>query len=76
MLHYRDGSQSYGTSLVFYEKFCSLSLPLEPVVLNSRECYNKYNQELYIPKALCILSLQPFFSLHSTFLKSFRLRAS
>ncbi|KAK8821715.1 hypothetical protein WA556_002162 [Blastocystis sp. ATCC 50177/Nand II] len=54
-----DGSQSYGTSLVFFEKF----------LLNGRECYNKYNQELYIPKALCILSLQPFFSLHSTFLK-------
>lgn len=54
-----DGSQSYGTTLVFYEK----------LLLHGNEMYNKYNQELFIPKALCILSQRPFFSLHSAFLK-------
>lgn len=39
--------------------------------INGEECYNKYNQELYIPKALCILSLKPFFSCHTAFLKWF-----
>ena len=37
--------------------------------IDGEECYNKYNQELYIPKALCILSLKPFFSCHTAFLK-------
>ncbi|KAK8827375.1 hypothetical protein WA538_003338 [Blastocystis sp. DL] len=55
-----DGSQSYGTSLVFYEL----------LKIDGEECYNKYNQELYVPKALCILSLKPFFSCHTAFLKA------
>lgn len=37
--------------------------------IDGEECYNKYNQELYVPKALCILSLKPFFSCHTAFLK-------
>ena len=39
------------------------------VELNGQFCYNKYNQELFIPKALCVLSVKPFFSCHTAFLK-------
>ena len=65
-----DGTQSFGTSLVFYEKLSMSSFnSIFHVELNGQFCYNKYNQELFIPKALCVLSVKPFFSCHTAFLK-------
>ncbi|CBK25335.2 uncharacterized protein [Blastocystis hominis] len=54
-----DRSRSYGTSLFYYEK-----------MKIDGECKkDKKGRQLYVPRALCILSHQPFFTAFNVFLR-------
>lgn len=65
----RDGSRSYGTTLFYFEPLSSCLCTSLPIEINGENQLNAGGKQLFVPKALCLLSHQPMFSAFAIFLR-------
>lgn len=65
----RDGSRSYGTTLYYFEPLSTRVFSESRLEVNGEKRLNAEGKQLFVPKALCILSHQPMFSAFAVFLR-------
>lgn len=68
-LIYSDRSRSYGTSLFYYEKMSKIRSSRWHLEINGEFRKDSKGRQLYVPRALCVLSHQPIFSAFNVFLR-------
>ncbi len=64
-----DRSRSYGTSLFYYEKLSNIPIFEWAIEIDGEYRLDKKGRNLYVPRALCVLSHQPIFSVFNVFLR-------
>ena len=64
-----DRSRSYGTSLFYYEKLSNIPKNVWTIEIDGEYRFDKKGRNLYVPRALCVLSHQPIFSVFNVFLR-------